>query len=78
MLSDDEYDEMDLDAIGKNCRDKYEGERNENGERHGFGRAQFTNGDMYEGQYENGKRNGVGKYTFRNKGIAFARYLSLY
>ncbi|ESO13057.1 hypothetical protein HELRODRAFT_188091 [Helobdella robusta] len=47
---------------------KYEGEYNEHYQRHGMGKAEFPNGDKYEGQgsYQNGKRNGFGKYTFSN------------
>lgn len=36
----------------------YEGERNEAGERHGSGKAELPNGDVYKGSYANGKRNG--------------------
>lgn len=43
----------------------YEGDRNENGERHGKGKARLPNGDVYEGQYKHGYRNGYGKYVFR-------------
>ena len=44
----------------------YDGERNENAERHGFGVATLPSGDVYEGNYLNGKRNGRGKYLFAN------------
>lgn len=37
---------------------EYEGARNENGERHGHGKARLPNGDVYEGNYEFGKRHG--------------------
>lgn len=40
----------------------YEGERNENEERHGKGKAILPNGDVYEGEYVNGKRHGHGVY----------------
>lgn len=70
MLSDDEYDDVDLKQMKKNYKHHYEGGRNDDGERHGLGSAQFSNGDRYDGQYENGKRHGVGKYTFLNR----ARY----
>ncbi|EDO37043.1 predicted protein [Nematostella vectensis] len=43
---------------------KYEGERNEEGERHGMAKAFLPNGDLFEGHYENGKRHGAGKYVF--------------
>ncbi|CAH3105220.1 unnamed protein product [Porites lobata] len=45
---------------------EYEGERNELGERHGYGKAVLPNGDIYEGNYVNGKRHGKGTYIFRN------------
>jgi radial spoke head protein 1 len=41
---------------------EYEGERNENNERHGLGKAKLPNGDTYEGYYQNGKRHGQGTY----------------
>ncbi|KAI9209473.1 uncharacterized protein BJ171DRAFT_487114 [Polychytrium aggregatum] len=44
----------------------YEGERNEQTERHGKGKNQFPNGDIYEGLYGNGKRNGYGTYRWKS------------
>jgi len=41
---------------------EYEGERNEDEQRHGKGKATLPNGDVYEGQYVNGKRHGEGTY----------------
>ncbi|XP_001638951.3 radial spoke head 1 homolog [Nematostella vectensis] len=49
---------------------RYEGERNNDGERHGYGTALLTSGDTYQGLYNNGKRHGYGIYRFVNK----ARY----
>ena len=46
---------------------KYEGERNERGERHGNGKAVLPNGDVYEGQYKNGMRHGKGQYIFNDQ-----------
>ena len=40
----------------------YEGSRNDEEERHGYGKAYFNNGDTYEGLYEHGKRHGKGTY----------------
>jgi len=61
-LSDDDYDEEDIGVqLGT-----YDGERNQNGERHGFAKTVLPNGDTYEGQYENGKRHGFGTYRFKN------------
>ena len=48
------------------AKQEYEGERNENEERHGYGKATLPNGDTYEGQYEHGKRHGTGTYRFKN------------
>ena len=36
----------------------YEGDRNEQEERHGYGKAVLPNGDTYEGYYSHGKRHG--------------------
>ncbi|CAF3833106.1 unnamed protein product [Rotaria magnacalcarata] len=52
----------------------YEGDRNENRERHGFGKAILSNGDTYEGQYQHGERHGTGTYRFSNG----ARYIGEY
>lgn len=57
----DEHGELEIDPLGV-----YEGERNENGERHGDGKTLLPNGDMYVGQYRNGLRHGKGVYVFRN------------
>nr|XP_012233953.1 PREDICTED: radial spoke head 1 homolog isoform X1 [Linepithema humile] len=57
----DERGEQETDPFGV-----YEGERNENGERHGSGKALLPNGDMYVGEYRNGLRDGKGTYMFRN------------
>uniref|UniRef100_A0A1A7XT03 Radial spoke head 1 homolog n=2 Tax=Iconisemion striatum TaxID=60296 RepID=A0A1A7XT03_9TELE len=53
---------------------RYEGDRNEREERHGFGKAFFPNGDIYEGHYQNGIRHGQGTYRFHNG----ARYIGNY
>nr|XP_020848612.1 radial spoke head 1 homolog isoform X2 [Phascolarctos cinereus] len=66
----EEYEEEEkLPYLGE-----YEGERNEQGERHGTGKATLPNGDTYEGQYEHGKRHGQGTYKFKNG----ARYIGEY
>ncbi|CAF0773252.1 unnamed protein product [Adineta ricciae] len=61
----DEEDELGEEEQSDNLG-TYEGDRNENDERHGFGKAILPNGDTYEGQYENGKRHGTGTYRFSN------------
>ncbi|XP_047465892.1 radial spoke head 1 homolog isoform X1 [Mugil cephalus] len=70
-MSDVGSDDLDDD---QNTLGKYEGGRNEEGERHGFGKALLPNGDIYEGEYENGKRHGQGTYRFKNG----ARYVGDY
>eukprot|EP01135_Chromosphaera_perkinsii_P001802 Nk52_evm71s210 gene=Nk52_evmTU71s210 len=52
----------------------YDGERNENYERHGFGKTTLPNGDQYEGYYVSGKRHGAGTYKFKNN----SRYIGEY
>lgn len=59
----DDEDEEGVPGIGT-----YEGARDPNTqERHGRGRAELKNGDVYEGEYEHGKRHGQGIYRFKNK-----------
>lgn len=45
---------------------KYNGEKNCQGERHGYGTATLQNGDTYRGEYRNGIRHGYGEYAFYN------------
>lgn len=40
---------------------EYEGGRDDQLDRHGFGSALLPNGDIYEGYYLHGKRHGRGK-----------------
>jgi len=47
----------------------------ETNERHGKGRAELPNGDIYDGEYENGKRHGKGVYKFKK---SKARYDGAY
>ncbi|KAF7380033.1 hypothetical protein HZH66_014388 [Vespula vulgaris] len=56
-----EYGEAEENPLGL-----YEGERNEQGDRHGFGKTLLPNGDMYVGRYCEGLRNGKGIYVFKN------------
>jgi len=51
---------------------QYTGERHpESQERHGKGRAELPNGDVYNGDYENGKRHGKGVYKFKKSGAKY-------
>ena len=52
----------------------YEGERNDEDERHGLGKAYFPNGDTYEGNYDSGRRHGKGVYILKNAGGNGARF----
>ncbi|XP_011315495.1 radial spoke head 1 homolog [Fopius arisanus] len=54
-------EEEDVNLMGV-----YEGERNSNGLRHGKGKYQFPNGDIYIGEYCRGSRNNQGVYIFKN------------
>ncbi len=64
-MSDYEDEEEMEEESGTNLGE-YEGERNEENERHGFGKAKLPNSDVYEGYYQNGKRHGQGTYKFKN------------
>lgn len=55
----------DMDSENEILPYTYEGGRNENGVRHGKGKARLPNGDVYEGEYKNGHRSGYGKYVFK-------------
>ncbi|KAI8897465.1 hypothetical protein BC833DRAFT_621209 [Globomyces pollinis-pini] len=62
-MDEDEKDEDQKDEgpiIGV-----YVGERNDQKERHGNGKNNFPNGDVYEGSYSNGKRKGLGTYKWK-------------
>lgn len=54
----------------------YNGERNEEGRRHGHGTAVLQNGDMYSGEYKNGVRCGYGEYVYVNQNGA--KYIGYY
>ena len=45
---------------------KYEGERDEDGKRHGKGKAVYEDGGEYEGQFSHGMRHGIGVYRFHD------------
>lgn len=45
---------------------EYYGGRNDKNERHGRGRAEMPNGDVYLGCYFRGKRHGLGVYRYKN------------
>ncbi|XP_076803429.1 radial spoke head 1 homolog [Clavelina lepadiformis] len=72
-MSDLGSDEFGEDEAGPYLGE-YEGDRNEEGERHGYGKATLPNGDTYEGQYDRGKRHGQGTYRFKSN----ARYIGEY
>ena len=41
---------------------KYDGDRNEKGERHGRGKFNFDNGDVFDGRWKFDKMDGLGIY----------------
>ena len=51
---------------------EYVGGRNETGERHGVGKAQLKNGDIYDGHYKYGRRDGPGTYLFTANNAKYA------
>ncbi|XP_018562615.1 radial spoke head 1 homolog [Anoplophora glabripennis] len=70
-MSSDEEDDEKLPGEGGEGKEvypygEYEGARDENLDRHGFGSALLPNGDIYEGNYYHGKRHGNGTYCFKN------------
>ena len=56
----------------------YSGERNEQGERQGHGRALLENGDQYIGEYKHGVRHGYGEYIFWKKGKKIYLYINIF
>ncbi|KAF5305908.1 hypothetical protein FQR65_LT07519 [Abscondita terminalis] len=59
-------EELKGEGVEKYPYGEYEGGRDENFERHGWGSALLPNGDIYEGFYWHGLRMGKGMYCFRN------------
>ncbi|CAK9808762.1 Radial spoke head 1 homolog [Anthophora quadrimaculata] len=57
----DEGGEEEVNPLGL-----YQGERNAQGDRHGYGEALLPNGDIYVGHYCKGLRHGRGLYVFKN------------
>ena len=55
-------DEESVEDEGVPYLGEYEGDRNEEEERHGKGKAKLPNGDVYEEEYSHGKRHGQGTY----------------
>lgn len=46
--------------------DRYQGEKNCIGQKHGYGSYLFTNGDRYEGCWKCNTMHGYGTYTFNS------------
>lgn len=42
--------------------------------KHGEGRMNYTNGDVYEGQWKNDKRDGKGKLTYANGDVLYGTW----
>ena len=77
MDSEEEFVTTDvIDGFGG----EYEGERNPDEERHGQGKATYTNGDTYEGEFKFGKRDGPGVYRFEsnNSRYVFVMFSIIY
>lgn len=69
-------DEESVEDEGAPYLGEYEGDRNENEERHGKGKAKLPNGDIYEGEYLHGKRHGHGTYKFQSGGKYAGSYIN--
>lgn len=52
-------------------RAKYEGEYKD-GKKHGTGKMEFPNGDIYHGMWENNQMHGEGTYTYKKTGDIFS------
>ncbi|XP_023029871.1 radial spoke head protein 1 [Leptinotarsa decemlineata] len=72
-MSDTDEEDEDKEIAGEGGEGKeiypygeYEGGRDDQLDRHGFGSALLPNGDIYEGEYYHGKRHGKGIYCFKN------------
>lgn len=61
----DSFDESE--EIQNENKNVYTGEKNEKGEKHGTGKMEYANGDVYDGQWKGNLRHGNGKITFLNK-----------
>ncbi|KAK0083113.1 hypothetical protein PV325_009311 [Microctonus aethiopoides] len=66
MINIDKENEEEEDEYISNPLDEYEGDRNDKGERHGYGKTLSSNGDVYIGEYRQGFRHGKGLYVFKN------------
>ncbi|XP_027501760.1 radial spoke head 1 homolog [Corapipo altera] len=74
-MSDLGSEEQDEAGEGEAGVGEYDGDRNAEGERHGYGKARLPNGDTYEGEYERGLRSGRGTYRFKSGALYTGNYL---
>ena len=58
---------METIQISLNDLSSYDGETNQNGERHGKGKCFWIDGSEYDGEWINNKKEGLGKYTRKDK-----------
>ncbi|XP_050306586.1 radial spoke head 1 homolog [Anthonomus grandis grandis] len=70
-MSDDELESEKEGEGGEGGEERYpygeyEGGRDDQLDRHGWGSALLPNGDIYEGEYYHGRRHGKGLYCFKN------------
>ena len=80
----DDYDQNDFTEYAKKYSHvkifitneyKYIGEINTISQRHGFGICQYSNGDLYVGQFLDDKRQGIGRLTYTNGDIYQGEFL---
>eukprot|EP01084_Bolivina_argentea_P005893 11135_1 len=55
-----------IDAINYQNGNKYVGQTNQSGKRHGYGKLVFTNGNIYQGNWLNGKKHGHGIFIWNS------------
>lgn len=58
-----------LEALQSNIREdkfNYDGDENEQGLPHGWGKMIYPSGEIYEGSWIDGQKHGIGKYQFVN------------
>ena len=64
------------DAEGVVKRDKYHGQRDEEGNPHGKGRMKLANGDAYDGEWEAGQMHGHGTHKWVSGAVYVGQWVA--
>jgi hypothetical protein len=64
-----------LNESAATAENKYEGETNAAGKRHGKGTMMYPSGDVYVGDWRDGKRTGQGKYSYADGAVYEGGYV---